>query len=119
MSAKKTTVPTALPEIPVILRWMVPGTQSYLFDRLAVATTMPALPRVGDYLLTPPPKAARDGSVFADFDGAKHSVDATVRAVRFTQGFGLHNAGLWQIEIFLDAVVFSDGTPDPRVRRPQ
>ena len=118
MSAKKPTVPTALPEIPVILRWMVPGTQEYLFNRLSVATTMPALPRVGDYVLTPPPKAGRDGS-FGDFDGTKRSVDATVRAVRFTQGFGPHNAGQWQIEIFLDAVVFADGTPDPRVRRPQ
>ena len=117
MSAKK-PVPTALPEIPVILRWMVPGTQRYLFDRLSVATTMPTVPSVGDYVLTPPPKPSRDGGVFGEFDHAKNSVDSTVRAVRRTLRNGLHNAGLWEIEIFLDAVIFDDGTPDPRVRRP-
>ena len=116
MSAKK-PVPTALPEIPVILRWMVPGTSDFLFNRLAVATTMPTVPSVGDYVVTPPPKP-REGEVFGVFDDERRGVDSTVRAVRRTLRYGLHNAGLWEIEIFLDAVIFDDGTPDPRVRRP-
>lgn len=105
------------PAIPVILRWMEPGTQNYLFNKLHVATTLPFIPRLGDYFVSPRPKASKDSdaTLAGEFDTAKIDVDATVRAVRIS---GEGSLRPWRIEIFLDVVLLSDGWPDPRVRRP-
>ena len=96
--------PSLPPSIPVVLRWMKPGTQQYAYQGLAVPTELPALPRAGDSLRVSPPKRSAALDSYGELDRQASPVNCVVRAVHFDDRESPHGAHGWVITLYLDPV---------------